>query len=112
VTLGIWLARVVRRVFVVVDFLDRRGTTSGWLSTVVAVELDERRVAKERDVVVVLVRVLMLGRWWSSTDMLSGVKLVSLRELVSVIQGTDVHSSMGGRVVKFMHGASGPQREG
>jgi hypothetical protein len=88
------------------------GTTSGWLSAVVAVELDERRMFEEREVLVVLVRALMLGRGWTSTDMLSGVKFVSFWMLASVIHGTDVHSSMGGRVVKFMQGASGPHREG
>ncbi len=28
------------------------------------------------------------------------------------MHGTDIHSSMGGNVVKFMHGASGPHRDG
>lgn len=41
------------------------------------------------------------------------VIMISLRELGdSVMHGTEVHSSIGGKVVKFMHGASGPQREG
>jgi hypothetical protein len=87
---------------------------SGWLSAVVAVELEGRRV-EEREVVVVLVRVLTLGRdrLWSSVDMLSLLASVPLRVVgESDMHGTEVHSSMGGSVVKFIHGASGPHREG
>lgn len=44
--------------------------------------------------------------------MLSLVIMVSFGDEEFVMQGTEVHSSMGGRVVKFMQGASGPHRDG
>lgn len=60
----------------------------------------------------VLLRVLAEGRECRETETLSLVIMVSLGEVEPVMQGTEVHSSIGGRVVKFMHGASGPQRCG
>ena len=55
------LPRLWRRVLAIA-LLELSGTTSGWLSMVVVVELDERRPVDEREVVVVLVRVLTEGR--------------------------------------------------
>ena len=104
------LARLVRRE--VAALRGGRDTTSRGLSTVVAVEVEGLRVVLKRDVLVVRVRVDTLGRACTSTAILSGVKLVSLLSCECAIHGTDVHSSIGGKVVKFMHGASGPHREG
>ena len=110
-----WLAQVCRLVLAILR-RGERAPTSGWLSIVVAVELKERRMLEERVVVAVLFRLLMFGRGSrrnsaeTASSVLKEISMVEFGELA--MHGPDVHSSIGGRVVKFMHGASGPQRAG
>ena len=42
----------------------------------------------------------------------SQIVVLTLAGGTYVMHGREVHSSIGGREAKFMHGASGPQREG
>lgn len=84
-----------------------KGTDWTWVSLG---EAEERRIPDRE--VAVLVLELALGRECNETETLSLVIMDSLGEVDCVMHGTDVHSSMGGRVVKFMQGASGPHRCG
>lgn len=81
----------------------RVGATVGFLSS------------DEEDDMVVKERLVVRGRRRRDDDLVVG--LVVLVEMGTVssggeMQGTEAHSSMGGRPLKFMHGASGPHLEG
>lgn len=73
------------------------------------------RSSEDEDDIVVRERLVVRGRRRRVDDLVVGLPVFGGSEMVSSggeIHGTDAHSSMGGRPLKFMHGAPGPHLEG
>jgi hypothetical protein len=71
--------------------------------------------SEDEEDMVVSERLVVSGRRRRADDRVTGLLAVLMRGTVSSggdMQGTDAHSSMGGRPLKFIHGALGPHLEG